>query len=383
MTPRQRVRIAMELGVPDQVPVQCQMATGHILLNSGVDPIAEATDSAAFADSLVAMRDRYDFDGILIHKPGREPGWLDDADRAETADGWIFTFADGSRVRIQRDDDPVFVPRSGWSWPELDAIDPARPLAAFTGPHARWHRFKGTHPYHRVEDIPDHWYAVIDRIRDRTADAYSLHGETRGPFDHVLNLVGVENMMIALHTARERLHALLDWATQSSITWSVAQVRHGCDAIKISEPFVGAGFISRPDYDEFVVPYTKRLCDAVRAAGGFIYAHTCGRIGDRIESMAASGVSGLECLDPPPLGDVEIEDAVRRTKGKLFIKGNVDAVHTMLEKDVAGVRADVQRVVNAAAPGGGFICSTACSIAPRVPPENVETLVTVARDYKY
>ncbi len=49
MTPRQRVRVAMEMGVPDQVPVQCQMATGHILLNSGIDPVAEATDTTSYA----------------------------------------------------------------------------------------------------------------------------------------------------------------------------------------------------------------------------------------------------------------------------------------------------------------------------------------------
>lgn len=66
----------MALGVPDQVPVMCQMATGHILLQSGMDPIAEATESKTFGESLWLMRELYDFDGILIHKPGREPAWL-------------------------------------------------------------------------------------------------------------------------------------------------------------------------------------------------------------------------------------------------------------------------------------------------------------------
>jgi uroporphyrinogen-III decarboxylase len=43
----------------------------------------------------------------------------------------------------------------------------------------------------------------------------------------------------------------------------------------------------------------------------------------------------------------------------------------------------VQRVVDAAAPGGGFICSTACSVAPHVKPENIKVMVDVARAYKY
>lgn len=77
MTSRERVRVAMQLGVPDQVPVMCQLACGHTLLNSGVDPIEKATTSKATAEAYWHMRELYDFDGILMHKPGRTPEWLE------------------------------------------------------------------------------------------------------------------------------------------------------------------------------------------------------------------------------------------------------------------------------------------------------------------
>lgn len=373
----------MQLGVPDQVPVQCQMATGHILLNSGVDPILEATDTATYAESLWRMRELYDFDGILMHKPGREPGWLDDCKKREVPDGWEFTFPEGCYVRVQRDDDPIFFAAPGFQWPEVEEIDPADPLGAFSGGYRKWHEFKATHNYHRVEEIPEWWYGCIDYLLAKSQGRYSIHGETRGPFDHVLNLVSAENMMIALMTSREQVHKLLEWATRSAITWSVAQIRRGCDAIKVSSPWVNAGLISPKDYREFVVPYERELARAVREAGGFIYTHTCGAISDRLEDMMACGINGLECLDPPPLGNVELPDAIQRTKGRIFIKGNIDSVHTLLNKDIDGVRADVRRVVETGAPGGGYICSTACSIAPHVKPDHIKAMVEVARSFKY
>ena len=271
MTPRERVLTAMGLGVPDRVPVMCQMATGHILLQSGVDPVAEATESDAFAESLWRMREQYDFDGILIHKPGRQPAWLiDGTERRRCSQGWEFHDPDGSFVRVQTDDDPVFFPPPDFTWPTVDEIDPDDPLGFFEGGLLRWHLWKGTHSYHEVERIPEYWYGCIDRLKQKSGGRYSLHGETRAPFDHVLSLVSAPNLMMALIDHPDQVHRLMAWATRSSIAWSIAQIRRGCDAIKISSPWVGRKFISPRHYDEFVVPYERQLIEAIRGASGFV-----------------------------------------------------------------------------------------------------------------
>ena len=40
-----------------------------------------------------------------------------------------------------------------------------------------------------------------------------------------------------------------------------------------------------------------------------VYTHTCGAIGDRLDLLVECGVSGIECLDPPPLGNVDLSEA--------------------------------------------------------------------------
>ncbi len=105
-----------------------------------------------------------------------------------------------------------------------------------------------------------------------------------------------------------------------------------------------------------------------------IYTHTCGSIGDRLDLMLETGTDGIDTLDPPPLGTVEIEEAKKYLNGKAFIKGNIDPVNTLLYGSNEVIEKDVIRRIEVGKKNGGYILSTACSIAPSTPPENIELL---------
>jgi uroporphyrinogen-III decarboxylase len=109
--------------------------------------------------------------------------------------------------------------------------------------------------------------------------------------------------------------------------------------------------------------------------------HTCGAISDRLELMTESGIDGIECLDPPPLGDCELADAKKRIGELVFIKGNMDSVNVLLRATPESMDGYVQQQIADGAAGGGYILSTACSVAPGVKPEVLETLVPLAEKY--
>ena len=144
---------------------------------------------------------------------------------------------------------------------------------------------------------------------------------------------------MALLDDPDRCLAVLDRLTGWSVALAVAQVRRGAAAIKVSSPFAGSGFLAPDMYETLHPPFESRIARAVREAGGHVYTHTCGAIGDRLDLLCRAGVSGIECLDPPPLGDVDLEEAVRLLSGRIFIKGNVDPVNTLLRGDAEKVRA--------------------------------------------
>lgn len=130
MNSRERVAAAMGHAVPDRVPVMCQLALGHYFLRAGRRPSDIWFDSGVFAETLVAFRERYGFDGILVNLPGRPSGWRTHlADRRDAGDREILRWKAGLETRFPPDDNPHAFLDGGGTLPRArcDAVDPEDP----------------------------------------------------------------------------------------------------------------------------------------------------------------------------------------------------------------------------------------------------------------
>ena len=68
----------------------------------------------------------------------------------------------------------------------------------------------------------------------------------------------------------------------------------------------------------------------------------------------------------------DIEDGAKARLGqRRFIKGNLDPVTTLLQGSADACFAAALERLAAAKPHGGYILSSACSVAPHTPPENI------------
>lgn len=372
MTSRERMAAAMALDEPDRVPVMCQMSIGHLLLQTGARPSAFWHSPEVFADGLVRMARVYGFDGVLVSLHGHDPDWERQVLRVEkTGDGETVDWKNGDRTHYPADDLPVHEPVAPRRPPELRGFDPdALPEGISHIPVSQGLDFR---------IAPGRELDVLRLVRRLAGPSLSVHGEVASPFDYFLHFFGFEQALFGLVEHPDICRVVLRRFAESVAALAAGQAGLGAlDAIKISSPFAGAGFISPGFYREFVMPFEGLVARAVREKGLPVYTHTCGDIHDRLELMAASGISGIECLDPPPLGRTDLADAKRRVGGRIFIKGNIDPVHTLLRGTPADVRADARRRLAVGRAGGGYILSTACSIAPRTPPENVGVLVEEA-----
>ena len=373
MTSRERMAAAMAGKTPDRVPVMCQMSIGHMCVATGVRPAALWHDAESYVDALLALRQRYSFDGILVSLHGHAPEWERRAVRAEPGpEGERIRWRDGGTTFFPADDLPVVEPDRAPIRPEFSGFDPASlPETVSYIPVSQGLRF--------ALDREHLFDAVVDVVK-RAGRDFSVHGEVTSPLDYFLDLFGFEPAMVGCLEDPGRAAAVLDRFAAGIAGLAEGLAATGVDAIKLSSPFAGAGFLSTAFYKTFVQPFERRIVRAVEARGVRAYIHTCGDIHDRLELMADSGASGIECLDPPPLGRVELAEAKARVGGRVFIKGNIDPVHVLLAGDRETVRADAGKRIAVGRPGGGYILSTACSIAPRTPPENIAALAEVAED---
>jgi uroporphyrinogen-III decarboxylase len=387
MTGKQRMQAAMRHEPVDRVPVMCQLAIGHYLLNTDVQPVDLWFTSEGFARALITLARRYRFDGILINLAGRDPAWMRHVGRIETAGDGSQTvlFTNGDTARCPADDNMQHFPAGGRRLPTIDAVDPER--LYYDDPHClgglKYPFYFGLGPYEpeRACYWPDYFFRTIDLVLGEVGEELSVHGEIFSPFTQLMELFGYQQALMYLIDEPDRCRAILAAYALGAADLGARQARCGVDAVLISSAFAGGGFISPGQYRQFVLPYEAEVVSRIHEEDVPVYAHTCGDIGDRLELMAETGIDGIDTLDPPPLGSVDLEDAKRRVGGRLFFKGNIDPVGTLLSKTRAEVRADALWRLKVGSRGGGYILSSACSVSPRVPPENLTVLVEASQEF--
>lgn len=374
MTPRERVLKAMNMEKPDRVPVMCQFSMGFMyqqLKETDITPMELWLDADRYAEALMWLRERFDFDGILVTLHGHDPHWREKT-KVEIVDGLeVATFH--NRKETYLDDDLLvgeFFEKRTVDIETFDVKEIPDELDYIAESKDCYMYIDKTDPYR-----------VFNILNEKLEGNYSLHGEISSPFDYLLDLLGYENALMAIMLQPDKVKEILAKYTIGVVKMAEGLCNHpAIDAIKISSPFAGSGFISPEHYREYELPYLSQVAKAISDKGKFSYVHTCGHIDDRLEIMAESGVSGLECLDPPPIGNVELDDAFKRVGNDMFIKGNVDSVNILLDGSDEVIYKDLSERIRIGMQNKGFILSTACSIAPKVKKENVQILSKIAKE---
>ena len=375
-TSKERVKAAMNLQHPDRVPLMCQFSIGSMMTQLKPNPAEFWYDKNVFAEGLIRLCEDFRFDGILVSLHGHSDKWKKDLLNYECVNegNYKLTYPDRTEVH---------------SWMDL-------PLVAFNQPKV----LPAIEDIDVAKDIPSEinyipvsqnlyfdldkasLFDIFDIIYAKVGDSVSIHGEITSPFDYFLDLLGYENGLIALIMEPEKCKSIIEKFADGILDLAVQMCDKPIDAIKVSSPFAGMGFISSEQYIEFVLPYEQKIISAIRAKGVHVYIHTCGSINDRLELMRESHTSGLECLDPVPVGNVDLEDAFKRIGNDLFIKGKIDSVNSLLYADDEKAEADVKQIIETGKKiGKGFILSTACSIAPLVTKERLLMLSQLIDEY--
>jgi uroporphyrinogen-III decarboxylase len=389
MNSKERVSAAMNHEEPDRVPVMCQLSLGHYFLNCRDNPYEIWFDSETFAKALVELQRRYEFDGILVNIPGRPKDWKTNIKSYKKA-GSVehICWKSGLETVVPPDDNPqTYVggrePLERADYKTIDIEDPATyRLSGYV-----WNTWHSPELWgiDRRADLSDTrayppWFTDTVKKVGQLAGDVSVHVEVFSPFTHIMELFGYEQALIALVDAPEKCHKILAGLAKKVL----AQVRlyGSCrpDAILVSSAFAGAGFISRGMYSEFVAPYEDQVFRAINKEGCKSYVHTCGAIGDRLDLMSETAVDGIDTLDPPPLGTVNLAEAKAKYGERFFFKGNLDSVNEMLNADEQTFEQAVKERIRIGRRGSGYILSSACSAAPYVKPQRLKRLSELVKE---
>ncbi len=149
--------------------------------------------------------------------------------------------------------------------------------------------------------------------------------------------------------------------------------------------------LSLADFEDFCYQVDKPLLDDIHSAGGHVWIHSHGKVGCLIERFIAMGCDVLNPIEPPPMGDISLEEACRISAGRMALEGNIE-IHEIMEADEARLRWLIEDSVRTGAKYGRFIlCPSAGFMEVPQPSERmlrnlltyIEYGLECARQYGY
>jgi uroporphyrinogen decarboxylase len=161
-------------------------------------------------------------------------------------------------------------------------------------------------------------------------------------------------------------HRLMETLTEVTIRYLRAQVAAGVQVVQLFDSWMGD--LGRREYEAAVLPYSRRIFEAVRTTGVPTIHFGTGTVG-LLEAMAAAG-SDLVSVD----WRVPLDEAWERIGPGKGIQGNLDPAVLLAPFEVVVREAD--RVLEAAGGRDGHVFNLGHGVLPDTPSDHLARLVS-------
>ena len=189
-----------------------------------------------------------------------------------------------------------------------------------------------------------------------------LEGESSPASSFALNLRGPSNFMCDVADNSAIAEELLDIISGWIMGGVEILLDIGIDTMYHSACYETTAFWSPDMYRKYFRPRIQKKIDMCHQAGVKVHTYMDLGVMPLIQDFKEMGIDILSTLDPPPLGDTDLEVVKREVGDSICLWGGVDSPHTIERGTTEEVREAVKSAISIAAPGGGFVLSTADSI---------------------
>lgn len=190
------------------------------------------------------------------------------------------------------------------------------------------------------------------------------------PFTLAGLLMGAEDLAMNTIMKPEFCHKTLEFTVDVIKAYANALVEAGADFIVVLDPT--AVLLSAKSYEEFILPYNKKLFEQIDAP---IVLHTCGNTKHLLPHMGQTGAQALS-LDAL----VDMKEAAKIVSDDIVLMGNLDPVRIFknLTKEEVYQKAkdqlaDMKEINN-------FVLSSGCDLPYETKIENIIAFCNAALD---
>ncbi len=355
MTSRERFQTALDLGVPDRVPMLDYIDEKVILgmaeimgLSRGEE--AEATrkgeESKAFLDTYCDVIEAQDHDATwLSYSTGL---------KRVTEDWGVDKYGRG--FMLSKNGIPAVMEGGVKSMDGLKGYRMADRVS--------------------IEDFEGAAY-VIDKLGRDRSHVLSMNG----PFQEAwLVRGGMDKLMYDYSLDPELAHAVSREVVEFNKRIIDMCAEIGIDVVSFDGDMAGnmTTLMSLDHFHEFILPYKQELCNYVHEKGLQVFKHCDGVVWPILDVFVESHFDGLHPIQPQCM---HIGATKQYLKGKMCVVGNIDCLDLLVFGNPDEVEEAVYETIQIAAPEGGYILASSNSLHPGVKPENAIRMFEAARKY--
>jgi uroporphyrinogen decarboxylase len=225
------------------------------------------------------------------------------------------------------------------------------------------------------EDLP-FLMEAIRIVRKELEGRVPLIGFSGAPFTlasyiieggHSTNYLLTKGLMYKDRSAWDRL---MEKISEVLVRYLTAQIRSGVQALQLFDSWVGC--LSPSDYEEYVLPYSKKVIEGVGKRVPMVhFATSSSTLLERMK-LAGGDVIGVDWR-------VNLGEAWTRLGYDVAIQGNLDPIVLLGKPDL--IEKEVKRILSEAGGRPGHLFNLGHGILPNTPVDHVAFLVETVHHY--
>ena len=208
-----------------------------------------------------------------------------------------------------------------------------------------------------------------------------VEGDVNAVSNIALSMRGATNFMCDTVDNPGFVEELLDIITEWNLRRLDLILDTGVDTVYHTACYETTAFWSPEMYRKFFRPRVQQKLDMIHQADAKLHYYMDLGVMPLIHDFKEMGIDILSTIDPPPQGDTDIAMVKREAGDIICLWGGVDAPQTLEGGTPDEVREAVRCAISVAAPGGGFVLSTADSIWNKNVCDNVMAFINAGLEF--
>ena len=210
-------------------------------------------------------------------------------------------------------------------------------------------------------------------FKERVGGQLLIEGWIEGPCAEAADLRGINSLMVDFFDDPVFVRDLFEFIVQMELAFAKAQIDAGVDILGMGD--AAASLVGPQIYEEFVLPYERRIIEGIHDMGGRVRLHICGNTS---KSLDAIGTLKADLVDLDFMVSVA---AARAAMGPdQVFTGNIDPVAIVRNGSPEAITAAIARCHEEA--GQRYVVAAGCEIPRDTAHKNVEALTRYAQSHR-